>query len=479
MELMNLLEKALPLIGQTFDVSLDWMGQLVRLIISGFSLVGVGVIVFSLLLKVIMLPVDIYQRISMRKQNLKMKEQQERLEKLQKQYANNQDLYNKKVAEMYKESGISMFSSCLPMILTIAIFMYAIGGFNAYSQYNSIQNYNAMVNAYNAKIESYCADLTEADFTFADGKIVVTGGADDYLYYKVGAGAYNENTDKETLRAYVATCTDKAYFIDLEKAATIPEISSNVTAEMKMEDVAYTYFVGEAQSAVVDVYENTVSKTTSFLWIKNIWATDAAHVHPLRTYTEFQANAVRESFDVNGEKVAYGEIGEKTGTHVYTEEVYNHVTAKLTQAKEEANGFYVLIALSMLTILLQQFVTMRAQKEQNKFSTVDGQGESSQKMMMFVMTAMFAVFSFMYSSAFALYMVVSNVFSLISTLVINKFVDKSVEKKSDKETQEKLDNRGLSRIEAAKNAGKVSAKESRDRKEEKKEEKQEESNNQA
>ena len=473
MELINLLETALPIIGQTFDVSLDWMGQLVRLIISGFSVVGVGVIVFSLLLKVIMLPVDIYQRISMRKQNLKMKEQKERMEKLQKQYANNQELYNKKVAEMYKESGISMFSSCLPMILTIAIFMYAIGGFNAYSQYDNIQNYNTMVQAYNAKIESYCADLTEANFSFEEGKIVVTGGADDYIYYKVGAGEYNESTDVATLRAYVGACKDKTYFIDVTKAATIEEISQNVTAEMKLEDVAYTYFVGEAQNAVLEVYNNTVSKNTSFLWIKNIWATDAAHVHPLRTYTDFQTSAMQQKFDVNGEAVTYGEMQEKAGTRVYTEEVYNHVTAKLTTAKEEPNGFYVLIALSMLTILLHQFVTMRSQKEQNQFSTVDGQGESSQKMMMFMMTAMFAVFSFMYSSAFALYMVVSNLFSLASTLVINKFVDRSVEKKTEKQTMEKMDNRGLSRIEAAKNAGKASAKESREKKEEKKEESKE------
>jgi membrane protein insertase Oxa1/YidC/SpoIIIJ len=135
--------------------------------------------------------------------------------------------------------------------------------------------------------------------------------------------------------------------------------------------------------------------------------------------------------------------------------------------KTAPNGYYVLILLSIGTILLQQFVSMRSQKAQNKYSTVDGQGASQQKMMMFMMTAMFAFFSFMYSGAFSIYLVVSNVFSLASTLIINKVVDGIMEKKSLQETITKYDNRMLSRIEAAKNSGRESAKESREKKMEK------------
>ena len=72
---------------------------------------------------------------------------------------------------------------------------------------------------------------------------------------------------------------------------------------------------------------------------------------------------------------------------------------------------------------------MRSQKEQQQFSSVDGQGASQQKMTMIIMTGMFAIFSFMYSSAFSIYMITSNIFSLVATLVINKFVDKAEEKR--------------------------------------------------
>ena len=149
---------------------------------------------------------------------------------------------------------------------------------------------------------------------------------------------------------------------------------------------------------------------------------------------------------------------------MYDKDVYDSITAKLTVQKKQANGYFILVALSIGTILLQQFVMMRSQKEQQKFSSVDGQAASQQKMTMFIMTGMFAIFSFMYSSAFSIYMITSNIFSLVSTLIINKFVDKSLDKQAEAAANERLDNRGLARIEAAKNAGKNSAQESRDKK---------------
>ncbi len=135
MNVMNLLaDVSFSLIGDTFDISLNWIGKLVKLLISSGVGVGIGVILFSLILKVIVLPFDIFQRISMRKQNIKMKENKEKMEKLQKQYANDKAKYNEKLMEMYKENGISMFSSCLPMILSLVIFIVAINAFPCVSK---------------------------------------------------------------------------------------------------------------------------------------------------------------------------------------------------------------------------------------------------------------------------------------------------------------------------------------------------------
>ena len=489
MEIFNLLAKTIDVFGKTYDVSLNWIAQLIRWLISSVGIVGVGIILFSLCLKFIVLPFDVYQRISMRKQNQKMKDQQERMEKLQKQYANDKQMYNQKLMEMYKENGISMFSSCLPMILSMVIFIVAINAFNAYAQYSAIENYNTMVGAYKEKIYSYCPDLVKENIAL-DGDTIVVQDNNAYIYYTMSKPA-NITEVNDDLVAYVSAQVSAdevtTFYIDYDNVkasalmteitALIPEDADLTTAEnvVKAEEQAmYDYFVGKAQLAVSEVYsneENGVKTKTKFLWIKNIWMTDASYKHPVQTYTEFETEAKREKFSVGDDKISYTDIGTKTGTNVYSEEAYNMITEKLTEPKTAANGYYILIVLSIGTILLQQFVMMRSQKEQQKYSTVDGQGPQQQKMMMFMMTGMFAIFSFMYSAAFSIYMITSNVFSLLSTLIINKFVDKKLAKEEATATVVRMDNRTLSRIEAAKNAGKASAQGARDKKNKDEEEK--------
>ena len=52
---------------------------------------------------------------------------------------------------------------------------------------------------------------------------------------------------------------------------------------------------------------------------------------------------------------------------------------------------------------------------------------------------MFAIFSFMYSSAFSIYMIMSNILSLFSTIIINKLVDMRAEKAEEKAFRERYD----------------------------------------
>ena len=428
------------LYGQTFDIDLNWIGNLIRILIGAVGTVGVGIILFSLILKVIVLPFDVYQRISMRKQNLKMKENQARMEKLQKQYANNKEMYNQKVMEMYRESGISLFSSCLPMILSMVIFIVAINAFNAYAQYSNVQNYNTMVKAYNSAIVSYAPDINEitqdnSNITISDdGSVITVVDADKPMYYTV---AYQADYTADNY-AYVKGA-EKSYKIDKSVAladtnvkAYVDEKVASGTAE---DDAIAFYYYEQAQDAVVRAYNTIVCKNTKFLWIKNIWATDASYKHPVLDYASFQSEISREEFNVNGEEVKFGDLK----TTVYDSDSYNHITAKLDKQKEQANGYYILILLSIGTILLQQWISMRANKEQQKYGSVDGQGASQQKMMLVMMTVMFAIFSFMYSSAFSIYMIMSNLLSLISTLVINKIVDMRAEKAEEKAFKAKYD----------------------------------------
>jgi len=372
------------------------------------------------------------------------------------------------------------------MILSLVIFIVAINAFNAFAQYSNISNYNTMVDAYNAELSAYTAVLNEDNLDdlkvdITDDKdavgnplgtktvtyLVKNDEADKYLYFKayytVPQGV-TYDWDKTQELAYINAYPQKAYYIDLEKVKANSEIMNSIqkTEEITEEEAIYNYFVGRAQDAVVEAYKTKVIKNTSFGWIKNIWVTDSSMQNPVLSYSEFKAEASREKFEVAGKKVSYGKIS--AYTNAYGEDNYNLVTAKLSAEKKEANGYFILIALSIGTILLQQFVSQRSQKAQNQYSSVDGQAASQQKMTMIIMTGMFAVFSFMYSSAFSIYLITSNLFSLASTLIINKLVDRKFAKESAEKEVKRYENHASDRIEKAKNAGRESAQATKNKK---------------
>ena len=469
-------------------VELDFIGKFIGWLVTITGSVGIGIILFSLVLKLITLPFDVYQRVSMRKQNLKMKQNQERMEKLQKQYANDKETYNQKVMEMYKESGISMFSSCLPMILSMVIFFVAIGAFNSFAAHSNVKNYNTLVQAYNEKIEDFSLetqDMTEQNVTYApskDGKTItytVKGDADEhYLYFTVSYEPQGEETienfvyDYEKAKEFILTA-ERTYYVNEEKVKANAEMYAEIQADAAaliaeaqekgeslseseaLDKATSDYFADKAQDAVVVAYDEKVKNDTKFLWIKNIWVTDASYKHPVLGYSDFKTEIVeRKSCSCSTDDSV-------TKIDTYSDVGYKLVTGKLGTPKSQPNGYFVLIALSIATILLQQFLSMRSQKEQQKYSSVDGQGAGQQKMMLVIMTGMFAIFSFMYSSAFSTYLIVSNVFSMLSMFVINRFVDSAEKKKQNAKEMEKHQSNNLKRIEAAKAAGKKAAQEKR------------------
>ena len=142
------------------EIQLNWIGTVIQWLIEGIGIIGVGIIVFTLILKTIVLPLDIYSRIKTKKQSLIMEKMRPQMEKLQKQYANDKNLYQQKVMELQKKSGYSMFSACLPMIVSLVIFIVVFNAFSTYSQYATLESYNDMVRDYNSVVEQYVYDET-------------------------------------------------------------------------------------------------------------------------------------------------------------------------------------------------------------------------------------------------------------------------------------------------------------------------------
>ena len=102
-------------INQALYSFLGWIQQ-------GVGSWGVAIIIFTIIVRLVLTPLDIKSRVSMRKTS----KLQPQLQALQKKYANDKEKLNQKTAELYKKEHINPLSSCLPLLLTwpilIAVF---------------------------------------------------------------------------------------------------------------------------------------------------------------------------------------------------------------------------------------------------------------------------------------------------------------------------------------------------------------------
>ena len=133
------------------------------------------------------------------------------------------------------------------------------------------------------------------------------------------------------------------------------------------------------------------------------------------------------------------------------ENLYNQIRNIVLQTGERGtngawNGLMILpflsIGLSFLSMFISQKTESRRRKDEQKPAT-DQQQAMTNKTMMIIMPLMMAFFGFMYTGAFAIYMVVNYTMSILSTIILRVPVDKAVQ-------------RNLAKQEAKNNSGKAS-----------------------
>ena len=84
---------------------------------------GWAMVVFTVMIRLVLTPLDVKSRVSMRKTT----KLQPQMQALQKKYANDKDKLNAKTAELYKKEHINPLSSCLPLLLTWPILIAVFG----------------------------------------------------------------------------------------------------------------------------------------------------------------------------------------------------------------------------------------------------------------------------------------------------------------------------------------------------------------
>ena len=191
-----------------------------------------------------------------------------------------------------------------------------------------------------------------------------------------------------------------------------------------------------------------------FLWIKNLWMPDS----PFATYMPDVQSLRMVDFkvwnDVSAKLVAAGTIPEALN-FANANDLTNYITQVVTpfvssaayapyiapvvglgnlnilgiirfSIYQEGNGWFLLPILSVVSQIFMQKLTM-------KNTQMDPSQESSQKMMIYVMTFMSLYFCASYNSAFALYWVVSNIYAIIEQIGFNKYFEQQDRKASKAE----------------------------------------------
>lgn len=137
------------------------MGFIIELIYNFIPNYGVALILFTILIKLIILPLNLKSQRSMVKQQ-KLAPQ---LQELQRKYANDKDKLNKEMMELYKANDANPASGCLPLLLQFPIIIglfqviqkplsYIIGiDFNLPENINKVINLQQIV-ANNAELSA-------------------------------------------------------------------------------------------------------------------------------------------------------------------------------------------------------------------------------------------------------------------------------------------------------------------------------------
>ncbi len=354
-------EKDLNMVGHL----VQWMYQLIKNY-------GWTVVVFTIALKLLMVPFDYWQRVSMRKSSLKMQKMQPQVDQINKQYGANSQRANAELQKLYSKQGVSTLSSCLPLIITMAVFFVMFGGLNSYSKYNSVTTYR---------------DLDYCFFYAQNQKIAQTAGYESYALQNVSETYSRE--DRQML---------------VEKINEFGSVAhSNGDDALRNEVKAY----GQQQVALF--YENNHE---SWLWIQNVWQPDTWNTI-MADYKTFSATVSLDSY------------------YDAPEDVYNFIRdAVLSTGSRGENGSWNgLMVLPILSVGLSFLSIWISQRLENKKKDGEGvantQQNATNKSMLIMMPLMMAFFGFKYTGAFAIYMVVNYVISIISTVCLRGIVEKN------------------------------------------------------
>lgn len=341
----------------------EWFFSLLRWL---YSFLGnsyfLAIFITTLALRLIQVFPDIKSRTVQKKQAALQPE----LDKLQKKYQDNPQKLQQETSRIMKENGVNMLSGCLPMLITLPIFFCFLAAFRFWGY---------------------------------------------------------EQTLKLTYETIISE------------------------QQLQQQGVVIDWENGDSDENW-DIWQDTIAAKTfnsyKFLWITNIWQPDngfksvvttAAEVKKYpdienlvlfhKGYTDLDGNFVsgEHIWDTLVEYgIAEGEFSSDNMKLLVTDEAAEEYDSRMSIYKRGYNnGLFILPVLAALFQFLASWLPQRKQKKQNPTAN---QAAGSMNFMMWLFPLMSFYFCLTATSAFALYWVLSSIFTLVSSTVISAIIEK-------------------------------------------------------
>ena len=371
---------------------------------------GFMIIVFTIVLKLILSPLDIWQRKVSRDSMRKQQKMQPELQKLKKQYQNNPQALNQKTMQLYKKEGYNVVGSCLSMlinlILTAFIFITLFTGLVGISQEKIYNQYTQLETVYQQTL------ITELQMNNYDEVTQYIQGLID-----------NRLTEAE--EALVAEGVQEPNETQIRQKAYELVAQNDLATEIDI-----------AQANVAKKYEEIKD---NWLWIDSVWRPDT-YVSGVPNYNDFY-NIANLNDAVSQNEARLNQIAME----------YNTITADIQKTYSSWNGYFILVVLSGAITFLSLWLNQKSTTAKNNQIVVkpvnnsvkqnnqqpEANTNTAMKIMKFVMPVIMIIFTFTYSAAFALYIVTNSLMGVIINFTCMKVFDKLDKKKDEKEKETK------------------------------------------
>ena len=270
---------------------------------NAFGSFALSIIVLTVIIKLVMSPIDFFNRRTNKKMATMQQKVKGQVEALNKKYANDKKTLNQKLGELYQREKINPMGSCFTMLinlgLTFAIFITLLNGMNAMASYKIATEFETLQTEY---VASYVSE---------------NGGN---IYDEITA-----NPDK-----------------------SIYEICKPYMEQMNAIENE------ETKNGVLAIANENVAKKhkeikEGFLWIDNIWIADSPFQNSIPSFDSY-AGTARLTKD------------QKTDEY---RQIYEQIMNPLRETNGRANGYFILLILCAGLSFLNQWLMMKKQKEEN------------------------------------------------------------------------------------------------------------------